>query len=254
MTIFLKRSVRVKKTDFIRSFSSLSNVELLKILEQQENYQPEAIEVAKEILSERSYDQDELRAAQTEISRLLNKQQRQNEKVERVKVRVNEFIDENFGVHQKTSKKLLNFLCAGLFFYTLLSCIFNIRFIAGYYYSTLKSWFFAICVYLLEFLFIYLLYKRSKWGWVLIVGGAIILSLQAMNSLISYYVNKNEFFFIRTNPYTELLSIVINITIVIFLNTKKIREQFTITGESRRITMVVSVILFAFFAVVLKYI
>lgn len=244
----------MKKADFTRSFSSLSNIELLKILEQQENYQVEAIEVAKEILSERSYNQDEIIAAQAEINSLLNKQQKQNEKVERVKVRVNEFIDENFGVNQKTSKKLLNFLCAGLFFYTLLSCIFNIRFIAGYYYSTFKSWFFAICVYALEFLFIYLLYKRSNWGWVLIVGGALILSLLAMNSFISYYVNTNEFFFIRTNPYTELLSAVINITIIIFLNTKKISEQFTITKESRRITMVVSVILFAFFAFFLKYI
>ena len=41
----------MKKEDFIRSFSGLSTVELLKILEQKENYQAVAIEVAKDILS-----------------------------------------------------------------------------------------------------------------------------------------------------------------------------------------------------------
>ena len=63
----------MKKEDFLVYYSGLSTVDLLKIIEQKENYQPDAIEAANKILAERNYSNDELIAAQGEINLLLNK-------------------------------------------------------------------------------------------------------------------------------------------------------------------------------------
>lgn len=236
----------MKKEDFVKYYSNLSNVELLKIIEEKEKYQPVAIEVAREILSERNYSTDELNVAQTEINFSLNKKLEQREKINKKINSINEFIDEHFGLRERSPEKILNLFCAGLFLYTFFSGIFNIRHVAGYYYSTFASWSIAILTYIIQLLIIYLLYRRSNWGWVLIVAGCIILASQNIQSFISFFSYRNEFFFIPINPYTQLLASCINIGTVSFLNAKKIREQFTIAKDSRIVTIVVSLVISVF--------
>ena len=105
-------------------YSGLSTVELLKIIEEKENYQPDAIEAAKKILSERNYSNDELNAAQAEINLLLNKKIERREKLNKKINRINEFVDEHFGLRERSPEKLLNLFCAGLFLYIFFTGIF----------------------------------------------------------------------------------------------------------------------------------
>lgn len=105
----------MKKEDFIKYYSALTNFELLKIIEEKEKYQPDAIEAASEILSTRNYSIEELFTAQSEINHGINKKKEKQEKIEQIKNKVNDFVDEHFGFRERTVEKKLNVFCAVLF-------------------------------------------------------------------------------------------------------------------------------------------
>ena len=246
----------MKKEDFLNYYSGLSTIELLKIIEQKENYQPDAIEAATKILSERNYSNDELNAAQTEINLLVNKKIERQEKINKKINRFNEFIDEHFGIKERTPEKKLNFFCAGLFLYIFFSGIFNARDLAGYYYSTFTSWSIAILIYLVQLFIIYLLYVRSNWGWVLIVGGCVFLAVQNIHTLFESFIPRDgflDFLYAPINPYYTALAFCINISVVLFLNTQMICQQFTISKNGRITTLVIPAGILAIFFI-LQYI
>jgi hypothetical protein len=246
----------LKKEDFLKTYSRLSNIELLKILGEKQNYQPIAIEAATEILSQRNCSPDELHIAQDEIMITLNKKLEQKEKIDKVKNRVREFIDEYFGLHQRSPQKKLNLFCAIIFLYVLFGGIFNIRDIAGYYYSTFTSWSIAILAYLLQLLFIYLLYKRSNWGWVILVAGCILLAMQNIQSFLQSFKPRTGLFdllYEPINPYHQVLAFCINICVVLFLNSNSIRQQFTISKDGRTATLIVAASFSAIFIFVFRY-
>ena len=231
----------MKKEDFLVYYSGHSTVELLKIIEQKDNYQPDAIEAAKKILSERNYSMDELSAAKAEIYSVVNKKIERRKKINKKVNKINEFIDEHFGIKERSPEKKLNFFCAGLFLYILFSGIFNASEIAGSYYSTFTSWSVAILIYLLQLFINYLLYTRSNWGWVLIVGGCIVLAVQNIQAFFESFIPRDgflDFLFTPINPYYTALAFCINIAVVLFLNSKKIHQQFTISKKGRLATLV----------------
>jgi hypothetical protein len=63
----------LKKEEFLKYYSALSNVDPLKILEEKANYQPAAMAAAEEILSTRSFHADELSKARAQIDKQHNK-------------------------------------------------------------------------------------------------------------------------------------------------------------------------------------
>lgn len=232
----------MKKEDFLIYYSGLSTLDLLKILEQEENYQPEAIEAASKVLAERNYSNDELHAAQAEIDLLRNKKIERQERINKKINKLNEFIDEHFGIRQRPPEKKLNFFCAGLFLYIFFSGIFNGRDLAGYYYSTFTSWSIAILIYLIQLFFIYLLYLRSNWGWILIVGGCVLLAVENIRALFESFRPRDgflDFLYPPINPYYTVVDFCINIAIMLFLNTKGIHQQFTISKKGRTATLVI---------------
>ena len=232
----------MKKEDFLIYYSGLSTVELLKIIEQKDNYQPDAIKAANKILSERNYSNDELNAAQTEINLLANKKIERQEKINKKINTINDFIDEHFGIKERTPEKKLNFFCAGIFLYIFFSGIFSARDLAGYYSSTFTSWSIAILIYLVQLFIIYLLYIRNKWGWVLIVGGCVFLAVQNIEAFFGSFIPRDgflDFLYPPINPYYTALEFCIDTGIVLFLNAKTIHQQFTISKNGRIATLVI---------------
>ena len=237
-------------------YSGLSTVELLKIVEEKEKYQPDAIEAAKKILSERNYSIDELNAAQAEINSLVNKKIERQEKVNKKINSINAFIDEHFGLSERSPEKLLNLFCAGLFLYIFFTGIFNFRHIADlFYYKSFKGYIVAILMYAIQFLFIYLLYKRSNWGWALIVGLhtlLVILNIDSFIYLLRY--REGSLFFKPPSPYPVLFNLCFNIAVIIFLNTIKIRAQFSMTRDNIILTFIASGVISVLFIFLIRYI
>lgn len=234
-------------------YSGLSTIELLKIIEEKEKYQPDAIEAANRILSERNYSNDELNAAQTEINLLLNKKIERQEKINKKINSVNGFIDEYFGIKERSPEKIVNLFCAGLFLYTFFSGIFNIRDLADYYYSTFTSWSIAILIYMIQLFIIYLLYIRSNWGWILIVAGCVILAIQNIFTFVESFSPREgflDFLYEPINPYSQAFSFFINTGIILFLNRKNICQQFTITKNGRMATLLIPAGILAVFFII----
>jgi len=232
----------LKKEDFLTYYSRLSNIELLKILEEKEKYQQGAIDAANEVLSERNYSKDELNAVKAEINLSVNKKIERQEKINKKINNAKEFIDEYFGIKQRSPEKILNIFCAALFLYTFFHSIFNVRDLAGYYYSTFTSWSIAILIYLIQLFIIYLLYIRSNWGWILIVAGCVILAIQNIITFIESFRPRNgfpDFLYEPIHPYSQALSFFINTCVILFLNRKNICQQFTITKKGRMATLLI---------------
>ena len=243
----------MKKEDFEIYYSSLPNIELLKIIEEKDKYQPAAIEVAQEILSARGYNAEESDIAKREVDLYLDKKKQKQEKITKQIERVNEWIDENFGIKEKPAKKILNFFCLGFFLYNLIIGFFDIGDMSYLFMSKTKGYAIGVLFYLLSLLLIYLLYIRSNWGWVLMVCLYTFLSLQKVDDLIAFSQSRQFFLFVP-NPYFTSIALCFNIAVLVFLNTKKISEQFSISKESRIATLVASVIIFGFFIFPMRFV
>lgn len=233
----------MKKEDFLTNYSKLSNIELLKIIQEKEKYRSDAIEAATEILTTRTYSDDEYAIATSEVNLILNKKAQQEERVNKMKTQVHDFIDTHFGINQRSPEKKLNLFCAVIFIYTLINAILNFKDMAGiFYYSDPKGYVVAALIYSLEFIVIYLLYKRTNWGWVIFVVASSLTIIMGLENLLSSFNQKDDFFFIPANPASDSFSILINIAILIFLNSKEVVNQFTITKDGRKTTWVVAVV------------
>ena len=242
----------MKKEDFLRHYSGLSNIELLKILEEKEKYQPTAIEIAQQILFERNYSNDEMSTAKAEVNFFVNKKKEQQEKT---KKKINEFIDDHFEIRERTPERTLNMFCIGIFLYTLIDAIFNIRHLAGYYYSTFTSWSIAVLIYLIQFVIIYLLYKRNNWGWILLLSVYVISAIFDFHTLYeSFYPRKilfslNSF---RINRYYVAIALFFSICVILFLNKNNIFQQFSLAKDTLILTIVVSAIISLLFIFIFK--
>jgi len=227
----------------------LSNVELLKIIEEKEKYQPEAIILVNEILTQRNLSSEDINQAKSEISLLLNKKRERQEKIDKTISRINLFIDDHFGLKEKSPVKILNLFCIVIFIYTLISGLFSVGSFAGYFNSKIEGYIAGSLLYILQLLIVFLLYKRSNWGWVCYNGFYVFLAVSGIASFILYFYYKSEFPFIRGNPYPSLVSSIFSTGIVLFLNTRKIVGQFSIQSQGRVTTIAVSLlsVFFIFF-------
>lgn len=229
----------MKKEDFLRYYSKLSNVELLKIIGEKEKYRPDAIEAATEILNTRTYSDDEHTVATAELNLVLNKKTVQKERVNKIKTQINDFIDAHFGIKERSPLKKLNLFCAVIFIYTFINAIVNFKDTALiFYYDDPKGYVVAALIYALELIIIYLLYKRTNWGWVIFVFFSSLTIIMDLKNLLSSFNQSDDLFFIPSNPATELFSVIVNIAILIFLNSKGIISQFTITRYGRQVTFI----------------
>jgi hypothetical protein len=238
----------LKKEEFIRYYGTLSNVELLKILEEKKNYQAGALEAAEEILSTRNYNDDDVIEAKTQIDHQLNKKLARSQKINDKTGQVIDFIDENFGIKNRTPAKMLNLFCAGIAVYLLINAILNFRFLASIFENNFAGSLFAVLVYGLEFLFVFLLYNRSNWGWVIFIFSAGLLVTSGIRSLVASFQPSSGFFFMPVNRGAILFSLLLNIAIILFLNNKKITQQFTISKQGRDTTFIIlAVVAFLYF-------
>lgn len=225
-----KQKKTVKKEDFLAYYTTLSNVELLKIIREKKKYKPDAIDAATEILSTRTYSEDENSVATAEVNFDLTRKREQKEKANKIKSQINVFIDKHFGINERTPQQKLNLFCAVISIYSLINDIvnFNDLLMLFFYYKDPRAYMFAILICALEFFFIYLLYRRSNWGWVF-----FILS-SSLNSVIEFQTLLSSF-----NPGGNLFSIFINIAILIYLNSRGAIQQFTITKDGRQTTFII---------------
>jgi hypothetical protein len=129
----------LKKEDFLQYYTRLSNVDLLKIIEEKEKYQPEAVALVMEVLKQRTFTDEDETLAKSEINFQLNKKKERQDKIDKRIKRINLFIDEHFGLRERSPEKILNIFCVVIFFYSLIVGFFSIKELAGYFNSKMDT-------------------------------------------------------------------------------------------------------------------
>jgi hypothetical protein len=151
--------------DFLKRYKEYSNIDLLKIANNENEYQPEAIEVAKYLLIDRVVTQEEIDYVEKYYHDIQYKLQSDRQKIDSYKNKVKEVVFPINPYEELTTNKWLNFLLliiAVQYLWILFSTIKGlIKFFKSYdHYFGLAIITDVIYLPYIPFIF-YLLYKKN---------------------------------------------------------------------------------------------
>jgi hypothetical protein len=253
--------------DIFEKYNSYSNFELFWIIENPKDYQPEALDIARKIISSRNLSEDEILSTQKEVekqrSEKLLKEVGQNiyfESIKKLIVKILTFYrptqkDQLLGI------KLIHIISIAFIIISLLYLfkywniiIYSIE--GRYKYSVLTG---ILYIFPLLYLAIatFLFFKKKRFGWTLI----IIYQTYALLTYLVVFIMliRNEFFIskqLNTNipspSLTTYTSLVLFWTLVLTTTcSKKVRDVFIITKKFMlvllSILLIISILIFILF-------
>ncbi|HEX3009885.1 MAG TPA: hypothetical protein VHO90_19955 [Bacteroidales bacterium] len=230
--------------DFNELFNSYTNAQLLRILENSDDYKPHAVDTAREILSRRQLSDKEMEAAHNELLAEKQAALAQTQKINKVVSLGNSVVDSLNPIQTKapSAEKIIRYVTIGF----VILCVFEIvkDFDTIWYAITDSSteWDFSMLLYFCPMVIIpvatYLFYKRKKAGWILL---SIILTYIASGALSLFALTFNEdpsesMAFENTfppiSPVTYLLSLIVFGGTLIVISNKNIRSLYRIERKS----------------------
>jgi hypothetical protein len=175
---------------FTERYKSHSNAELLKIIENSSDYQPEAVETAKNEIEQRQLTDKELKEAETELEIQRQEKNKKTERKQEIENKVKEFgasiVDTVNPIQQSTptTERLIR----------LITIVFGLISVYQFYkeFGMLKfmlgnnggEWDFSMALYFVPFFLVpiatVLFWFRKKIGWILL---GIYLTYSAVNSI-----------------------------------------------------------------------
>jgi len=235
-------------TEFTERYKSLSNIELLKILEKQENYQKLAVESAKNELQNRKLSDKELEQVKSEILKQQLEKKKKTEKnikrEEKLKNYGKTFIETISPIQNEIQTperiiRLITIVFGGISIYRFFKEFGILRYLftnsnGGWDLSMLVYFFNLIILPIATFLF----WKRKKTGWILL---AIYLTYSAMSSLIMFFMNLGrqpsgfanlDTLFPTVSPLTYLVTLVFFGSSLWAISKKEIRGLYDLNKST----------------------
>jgi len=231
-------------TEFSEKYKSLSNIELLKILEEQKKYQQIAVETAKKELENRKLSKQELEKIKSEILKEKLEKKKRTEKKEKITNYLTPFFETINPIQSgiKTPEKIINLITIifGIISiyrpfkeYTILHYIFT---------DSNSGWDLSMVDFLLPLIILpiatYLFWKRKKTGWILM---AIFLTYSAIIGLTIFFMSLNretsgfgnfEALFPTVSPISYFLTFVFFSGSLWAISKKEIREYYNIKNTT----------------------
>ena len=178
--------------DFNESFKTYSNAELLRVIENPDDYQLQAVETAKAIFSDRQLSEMELKMAKDELEierqeRLRKEQQKRTveEKVKNIGKSVFDRINPLQKKTPETTIKIISILCGVFFLFQVYKEFGLLRFM---FTDSYAEWDFSMILPFLPFIVIptaiLLFYLRKKSGWILLT----IVLIYVASSVIGQFI------------------------------------------------------------------
>lgn len=229
-------------TDFLELYQSYSNIELLKIIKRPDQYQPQAVNVAIQILDNREVTEQEQQAADEYFREMDRSKQLRQDKVASVRKTLTSFLSSlNVFDKNATTQNWINLLVtftALEYIYTVVqttmtvintfycpSCLLYIMFPKKILYLTV-----------VPFVFVFLA-ERKQIAWSLLFGLKIYT---LATSLVTLY----SFLHMTALPFKTLVFLflvpLISAAYLILLWQKPVRTIFTVTFETSVQTLVLS--------------
>lgn len=176
--------------DFAERYKAYTNAELLRIIDNAGDYQPSAVDTAKQIFTIRSLSDKEIETARKELEAEKQLESDKEEKINRIKNKASSILDEANPVKSKTpsADKIINIvsiLLGMLFVYQ----IYKEAGLVGSLFTDIGDWDLSVLIFLLPLIILpvsaILFYKRQKSGWILL---AIYLTYSAISVLIGMFM------------------------------------------------------------------
>ncbi len=246
--------------DYKTLYKNHSNQELLKIINQPEQYQPEAIAAAKEILAAREVSEEDEHEVKKEFYNKQVEKEMKAETINAFKETISDKLQYLINPIRHPNRKI-----SPVYWITILVII-NVLYYIWYLPSTIRviiftlnneydnSVSFILYSLLTEIIqlaytpfFCYLLLKRSKWGWILLTSPAMIMIIAHLYNIYSMYSLQYEisYLFIDKpyNPLYDLVSIGYNVVLLFFVFKEKVREFFSVSKILAKRTIIFTLLL-----------
>ena len=246
--------------DFSKYYKTISNTELLNILENQSDYQPSAVEAAKKEFLERQLSDAEIKEAKEPLIAKQIEKEKQKEKVKAIEDKVRETghtILETLNPIQpdipSTEKiiRLIVIIFGGIFLY---------QFIKDFrthlaYIKDIPRFPFESILYLLPLILLpvatFTFWKRMTIGWTLLIA---FLTYSVSNALVALFYSLTwrssgsfglDNLFPRPSPITYILQLGFLIAAIVVLCKANIRQVFSIKEQRIAPTIGITILLTA---------
>jgi hypothetical protein len=231
--------------NFHDQYKDYSNIELLKIVRQPNEYQTEAVEAATSILKERAISETDIQQVDAYFNEIEAKAKLKSEKLNSYKEKAADFLQPIIkpGPEVKPAKWLnILLLFIGLdyvwMFYNSIKRIVSV--------SRCKNCTFDITIVFTIVTLIYvpviffLLFKKNRWGWILLFADSLFTLISRLFQ--SYIFFKYQAYH-NGDTTTFIFSILIKAAFVFFLWRAPISEFFGVTENSKKDTAIVTTVI-----------
>lgn len=242
--------------EYYEKFSKYSNVELLKILKTEDEYQQIAIEVTKKILSEREVSSEEYQEVENYFKQKNEAKEKNELKINTLKEHIIDVTEPFFIPTEKLEiTKWVKILLLSIliqYAYSIYSTLFYLLNAIKYSTSLLNI---VSLLHITQLVYIsslfYLIYKKKHKGWILLFCFSFIYFIFSIPNAYSYlrmiYLGGFE-----QNPGRVIFSVFMNCATLFFLWRKEITNYFGVTEIARTKTLKVAVfITFAIFLIMI---
>lgn len=241
--------------DFYTQFKEYSTVELLKIIQKAADYQSEAIKAAKTILAEREITQNELDQAQNIVKEEENRANALSNKISSYKEKTADFFQPilNPGTEVKPVKWLnILLLFIGVqYLWILYETIKGLLAFLACRYCSFDIFTFLMLINLLYIpLIFYLLYKKRRWGWILLFADNLVSLIMRLGESYTFFKYQE---FHQGSTSTFLFFILVKLAFVFFLWRKPISNLFAVSDNTKKDTIMVAGTLGLAFVVLMYY-
>ncbi len=244
---FLRSIFSDMENPFAERMAKLPDRELFKVLKLKEEYQELAVEAAKHEIEKRNLTKEKSIELLQEIENEEKKERKKNRAIREVFSKIAELIKNYFiplPGNKKTPAPYINslavFLIAGIIIQFLIPLYFDL--LLGYYSDALIM--FSIALFGITI--VISLVRKKKFGWIML-NILLIFSLSE-NCLLFYrdwfiYAPPEKFRNFFGLIYYVGLMIIIPFLIVRYLNNTNVMDYFRISTITRKLTLIISIIL-----------
>ena len=254
--------------NFIEHYKTINDTELLSILDNLKDYQPLAVEAAKEEFSNRKLSEIQIQKARQQLISIQQQKDKDKEKLKAVETKIktagHTFIDTINPIQSglPTTEKTIRLtviIFGGIFLYKLIN---NFQTHLGFFKDIAKFPFYSVLYLLPEILLpvaVFLFWKKKSIGWILLT---VFLTFSAVNltwAIIRSYISRPTSFGMLSNLISNVSPTVFIIPLLFFIANiyvlckNNIREVFKIDKDKMAITIVISGLLTFLLFFVISY-
>jgi len=242
----------VTSNNFNEYYKKISDTELLSILDNPGDYQPIAVEAAKQELASRQLTDIEIREARHPLLAKQAQKEKEKERIKAVETRIknvgHSFIDTINPIQSEipaTEKtiRLIVIVFGGIFLYQLIkdfrTHVAIVKDIPSFPFESILH----LSLLILLPVAIFTFWKRKKLGWILLTIFLTFSAVGAMWSLFhSFTWNPSGFpamdnLFPRPDPTTYIIQLLLLIATLLVLCKKNIREAFSVDKQTMGVTI-----------------